>query len=304
MSNAEVRVSVGSTGDVPLSLLRQYGMFEVPLDITFILKDGTIEPHSDDGSFTLDNLFQRVSETGVIPKTAAPGPGVFMKIWSQYEGPIFPITAGHELSACYASAHAARNILLTRTDGPQRNNIEEPWEGLGLSLGEGFPAIIAAEQFEQGASVQEVRKTLDEVRLKTYVTALSESTEYFALSGKISGIQAWMGQVLHVKPCVIINEKGMIVPFRKYRTYGEAFKDLAEWAAENGPIERMAILHTGNEQVALDMRKAVEDINLFDPKNIIIAPTRRVIASHVGKNSIGFEFIGKKRGDIYVRPPR
>jgi DegV family protein with EDD domain len=287
---ALTHVSVGSTGDVPELLAKENNIIVVPGWITF----GGKKSIKDNPSYSFDDFFAEIEASKDFPKTSAPGIGVFKERWAQYDGPILPVTAGDKLSSFYTAAVAARNDLRELPEKERRMNIHEPWNSLSMSLGEGFPALIAAKMLAQGIPVTEVIRKLDEVRERTYVFALAQSSAYFEKSGRVSGTKAFVGKLLSIKPCVTAYDN-QIVPFKNYRTYTAAIAGLTEFAAEHGPIEYMAALHTGHEEIAQQMKEAIKKIGVFDPEKIIVAPVGKVVASHTGPNTLGFVFIGAPR---------
>lgn len=284
-----IRVSVGSTADISKELAKKHNIIVVPGLVTF--GEETIIDNPD---FLLPDLFAKIDASKDFPRTAAPGTEVFKMHWAEYDGPILPITAGDKISTFYNAAVLARTDLRELPDGQKRMNIYEPWNSLNVSLGEGFPALIAAEMLEQGVPIVDVIRKLDEVRERVYVFAVAESPEYFGKSGKISGTKAFLGQMLQIKPCVT-SYNNEIVPFKNYRTYRAANADLADFAEHNGPIERMAVLYTDNKTIAMDMVKVIQDRGIFDPKEIIVGPVTKVVASHTGRNTLGFVFVGAAR---------
>ena len=78
------------------------------------------------------------------------------------------------------------------------------------------------------------------------------------------------------------------------RTTKQANEKIMNFLLEGGPLERLAILHTGAESRAKEflntvMQKASQSM----PRDILIVNVTTVIGTHIGPNGLGFAAVRK-----------
>ena len=79
-----------------------------------------------------------------------------------------------------------------------------------------------------------------------------------------------------------------------WRTTKQANERMLNFLLEGGPLERLAILHTGAESRAREflnglMQKASQSV----PRDILMVNVTPVIGTHVGSNGLGFAAVRK-----------
>ncbi|MDQ3004754.1 MAG: DegV family protein, partial [Chloroflexota bacterium] len=92
----------------------------------------------------------------------------------------------------------------------------------------------------------------------------------------------------HVKPLIEI-ANGEVKALGAVRTTKQANEKMLNLLLQEGPLERLAILHTGAEPRAREflntlMQKASQSV----PRDILLVNVTTVIGTHVGPNGLGF----------------
>jgi fatty acid-binding protein DegV len=102
-----------------------------------------------------------------------------------------------------------------------------------------------------------------------------------------------LGGLLRIKPLIELMD-AEVKAVGAVRTTRQANERMAKFLLEGGPLERLAILHTGAESRARQflnelMQKASQSV----PRDILMVNVTTVIGTHVGPNGLGFAAVRK-----------
>ncbi len=276
-----VRIVTDSTCDLPEEIARQQAITVIPLNIN-IGNDTFL----DGVDLTRAEFYARLPEYSPSPKTAAPGPDVFKKVYERLadEGAqsILSIHISETLSATVNSARTAAEqftrIPVTVLDSSQ------------LSLGTGFLVEKAAVMSAAGETLEVIVSTLQKLMERTYVFASLKTLEYLRRSGRMNFALASFGELLQIKPLLHMH-RGKAAAHRT-RTQKRATERLLSWLNEYAPYEKLAVLHAGVQEEAESLREKIRPFLPNDEVSIIqITP---VIGAHLGIGALGFACISKE----------
>lgn len=76
---ASIKIFADSTCDLPADWIQRYEIGIVPLYVTF-----SDQTYKDGVDLSVPDLYRKVSETGKLPKTAAPSPADFIQAFTPY----------------------------------------------------------------------------------------------------------------------------------------------------------------------------------------------------------------------------
>jgi DegV family protein with EDD domain len=270
-----------STSDLPKYLIEQYELEVVP---SILILDG--KEYADGIGISREEFYTRLPSFQTQPTTAAPSIGDFS---TRYESlltrgcdHILSIHAPGQLTTIINSARQAAQ------DFPERITVID---SLSMSLGLGFQVIAAAEAAEMG--LQAALGAVESTRKRLQVFAAFDTLEYAKRSGRLPAVFATLGGLLHIKPMIELTN-GDVRPAGVVRTTKQANEKMISLLLEGGPLERLAILHTGAEQRAKEflntvMQKASQSV----PRDILIVNVTTVIGTHIGPNALGFAAVRK-----------
>jgi fatty acid-binding protein DegV len=78
------------------------------------------------------------------------------------------------------------------------------------------------------------------------------------------------------------------------RTTQQANERMARFLLEGGPLEKLAIMHTGAEPRARQfLNELMEKSSQSVPRDILMVNATTVIGTHVGPNGLGFAAVRK-----------
>ena len=232
-NSSNTRVVIDSSSNVPASIQAQYQMLEVPTVVNF----GT-DSFRTNIDLTPEAFYERLVADEHPPTTSQPPPKFFADAYQQAfaDGAehVIVVTISQKLSGTFASAQtAAREFGDQEMDaqGVQQTELYDErflfWDGDSISMGSGYQAIVAARLLETGIERAHLVDRLDEIRKSMIGFATLETLKYAARSGRISNLQASIGNLLQVKIILDI-QHGQILPTGRVRGRKRSLREIVD----------------------------------------------------------------------------
>lgn len=271
-----IRIVTDSTCDLPPEIVREQAITVLPLYINI----GSAS-YLDGVDLTRQEFYTRLPDYETFPKTAAPGAGQFSEIYNRLasEGAteILSIHISPTLSAVINSARSAaetvRMVSVTVIDSGQ------------LSMGLGFMVQMAAQAAASGRLLPEIITLVNDLKARSYVFAALKTTEFLHRSGRVSGFQNSLGNLLQIKPLLKMHNGKP--ESEKIRTSARAIRRLIELISEVNPVEKLALVHTNNYEGVQALWQQTRHLlpDIHDPIAVNVTP---VIGAHIGPGAVGF----------------
>ncbi len=227
-----VRVVTDSGADLPPEVVEALSITVVPLVVLLgneVLRDGI--------DLTTDQFFERLVTSPVHPSTSQPSVGAFQEAFEGLAGQtdaIVAVLVGAKFSGTVAAALLARDCLAA----PCRIEVVD---SEGASLGLGFAVAAAARAAKAGADVEEVIAAAESVVRRQHTMAMLDTLEYARRGGRLSRVEALLGNLLHVKP--ILSIKTEVRPLSRARTRAAGIKRMFDLAMAYPRIEEVGVMH-------------------------------------------------------------
>ena len=270
-----IRIVTDSSCDLPGDLAAAHRIAVVPLTIRF-----GDEEFTDGVDLSGDEFWDRVAGDDALPETATPSVGRFTEAYRELvsEGAdgIVVVCISERMSGTAGSARIAAEQV---TAGIPIRVIDSETVTLGL----GFAAIAAAERASAGAGIEAVVAATTETAGRTDVFAALDTLDHLHRGGRIGGAQAFIGDMLRVKPLIKI-EGGVVEAAGRIRTRKRAVAAILDHLSEVGPqLERVGVIHSGSD----DLDTIVEAATGAAPTPPIIARLGPVVGTHAGPGVLG-----------------
>ncbi len=275
----KIGIVTDSTCDLPVALVEQQGLEVIP---SILVLDG--KEYIDGQTITRDEFYRQLPALRTPPTTAAPAMGEYS---SRYESllsrgceHVISIHAAGKLTSIVNTARLAARDFEGRVTCVDSGS---------LSLGVGFQVLAAAEAAEMG--LQAALAAIESAQKRLKVNAALDTMEYLRRSGRVPGAVAALGGLLSIKPLVDLTD-GVVKAIAAVRTTHQANDRLLNFLLDCGPLERLAVLHSGLESRAREfldvlMQKASQSV----PRDILLVNVTTVIGTHVGPHGLGFAAI-------------
>lgn len=216
-----VGVVTDSTADLPLDLADELDLRIVPMSVTF--RDATFISRV---TISDEEFYERLATTDVLPTTAQPNPAWFEEAYAD--------CADDGLEAC-VSLHLSRELSGTvasarraAEDAPLPVHVEDSRQvGGGLAL----MALAALRAADQGSDLDGVLTAARRVRDGVVNVMVVDTLENLRRGGRVSGMQALVGNVLRVRPILGVRD-GRVEPLERARTTTRALDRLVDRVVE------------------------------------------------------------------------
>ncbi len=273
-----VKIVVDSTADLPPDVTADLDITVIPCLIRF--GDQTFREGVD---MSRAEFFARLQTDPHFPGTAAPAPGVFEETYRRLAAETDAVVSIH-LSPQYSGIFNAARLGAEAVADSLRVVLVDAGQ---ISLGMGLITMVVAEAARDGASLQEILDLLDDLKPRTHLFATLNTLDNLRRGGRVSGLVARVGNLLHIKPILHVHQ-GQILLHDRVRSWERAQWHLVETVRTMAPFERVMLIHTQRPEAAQALGQALADLL---PPHTYTFEVGTTIGIHVGIGAAGVAFI-------------
>ena len=269
-----IHIVTDSASDISLEEAKELGIEIVPLSVRF----GEAE-YTDLIDLSVSDFYQKMSESDLLPSTAAPSPGAFEAAFKRCieagaEG-VVCINLSLALSATGQAAQLAADALVD-TITVKCIDSKSITSGLGTIIRK------AASAAKAGKSMDEIVSLVEGLASKTRIFATLDTLENLKKGGRIGGAKA-----IQFKPCLDLSS-GEVVEAGRQRTRKKSLMWLKEVLENEGEITDLCIIH-GDAPDVEEFADLISD--LVPQENIRINQLGAVIGTHGGPRVLGVTYL-------------
>ena len=278
----KIRITADSTCDLSESLLQQYEISILPLNIVLDMKS-----YSDGEEISPDEIYAWAEKMRKTPKTAAVSFDRALEAASAFQ------KNGEEMIFFGISEAMSTTCNVMRMVKEELNYTDMyVIDSQNLSTGIGLQVLRAAELAGQGLSAREIAAQIERERSRVRASFVIERLDYLAMGGRCSAVAALLGGKLKLKPRIEVTD-GKMQAGKKYR--GNQDKVILKYVQDmedqlrRAEPHRVFITHSGCEEAVL---RSVEEYlkGLHHFEEILITRAGGVISSHCGPGTLGVLF--------------
>ncbi len=281
----KVKIITDTACDLTMDFLAAEGIGVVPMTINFPERS-----YRDGFDLGREEFYRLLTSAEKLPTTAQPTPGDFLQVMQEAVAAgqeVVVITISSGMSGTYESA------LLAREQIDQKEKIAV-FDSRTASLGQGLIVLKAQEMAAAGKGKNEIIKELTGIRSRLYSVFTLDTLEYLQKGGRVSRVQAVMGDVLNIKPILEVNKEGRIVPREKARGRRRAIKRLLEIMASDGRELYNQLITIGHSRCEEEAVAFGEEIKKhYNTKEIRIGEISSTVGTHTGPGCIAVFFQGE-----------
>lgn len=282
---AKIKITCDSTCDLTPELYSKINADIIPLGV--LLGD---ELKKDGVDVSVQELYDYVDRTGVLPKTSAISEYEYLEKWRPYveDGySVIHFNISSSISACHQNARIAAEEL---------GNVY-PIDTLSLSSGSGMLALKAFELSQEGLSAAEIVAQIYEWRRRLDVSFVLQTLEYLQKGGRCSSVLAFGANLLKLRPEIVLQPDGSMDVGKKYR--GSAFKSITDYVRGRlegrDDVDKSVVFvvnsYADEEAVKETVRIVKEDYGF---KEVYQTKAGSTISSHCGAGTLGIMFYKTK----------
>jgi DegV family protein with EDD domain len=254
--------------------------------------------HSVPLTFTLDGetyrsgidiepaaFYELLAGTKSFPTTSQPAPGDFAAVYHRL------VAAGdRDILSIHISSGLSGTLNAARLGAEQVPEAHVNFvDTLTLSAAQGWEVEAASRMNQAGWPLERILATLDRIRSATELFYTLETLKYLEHGGRISHIQALLGQILDLKPIIGVEKvHGTYVVHARERSMKRALQKLVEILVEQfgtGQPMRMQVLHGHNAAGAAEMVSLLAQ--RFVAHILPVGAIAPVLGAHTGPGLVG-----------------
>ena len=283
------QIITDSTCDFPNGYYETRNVTVVPLTVSF--RGQEMEDTNDDSLHTVYEALR----AGEAATTSAVNPQRWasaMEPWLRQGRDLLVLAFSSGLSTTYQSAVIAAEDLGEKY--PDRKILVV--DTLAASLGEGLLLWHACKRRDEGMSLNDLHRWVEENKLHVCQWFTVDDLMYLKRGGRISAATAIVGTMLQIKPVLHVDNEGHLISKAKCRGRKASIEALARKLRETGAgwdNRFVTISHGDCLEDALYLEKLLKE--QCGVEEVQISYVGAVIGSHAGPGTVALFFLGSQR---------
>ncbi|HBI92321.1 MAG TPA: DegV family protein [Terrisporobacter glycolicus] len=268
----EIKIICDSLSDVNKEYLEKYDIDVVPL--TVILNE---KEYRDGIDMQPEEFYRILREENAYPKTSQATYAQFKEIFDKYTKDGKKILY---ISGSAAATGTCQSAIMAKNDTEGEIYI---YDSNNLTFGAGFFVVKAAEMINEGKTIEEVFKALDEIKEKYVLMFSVDTLEYLKKGGRISSTKATVGSLLNIKPILEVKD-GLVSQVGQVRGKKNVLNKMIECIKERlGDDLEQEEVYIGYSDDLKEREKLTEIAKeVFKPKKIGYFIIGTCVGSHSG----------------------
>jgi len=282
------KVFVDTDEEVTLQKAQEYGfnLISMPYELNGVLyyPYKTLEPFDYKGYY--DTL-----RSGVIPTTSALNFEEYIKYFEPVFAEGYDILYAHfssAMSASFGFMKKAVDELLEKYPGRKFYTIDT----MSITIGSYIIVDELGQMYKRGASLEEMlewgRKEVQHFACYFF----ADDLKFFRKSGRVSSLASLFGNLIGIRPIIVIDENGVMRSIDKTRGRMNAIDYLMNKIDELGLDvlnHKIVIGHTDSGEIVETLKNKLVD-KYGDKVEIEIICVNPTIGGHCGPNGVGVAF--------------
>ena len=175
-------------------------------------------------------------------------------------------------------------------------------DSLGASSGYGLLMDTAADKRDEGLTVDECAKWIEDNRLKLHHWFFSTDLSFYVKGGRISKTAAIFGGLLEICPLLNMDDQGRLIPRYKIRTKKKVIRECVRKMEEHarGGHDYDGKCYISMSACLPEARAVADLVEEKFPKldgRVVINSVGTTIGSHTGPGTVALFFWGDERVD-------
>lgn len=280
-------IIIDSTAYASEELISHPDIYELKFTARF---DDGVEFLDSSDPIIQEQFYTKLQMEETLPKTSQPAPGKYMGLIEAI------IEKGYDQVLCIHISRPFSGIYQTAqmvtTDYAEQITAKIV-DSKGTSLVIEAMVIQALEMLDKGLALQEIYEKLDWVARKSTIYLTVSDLENVVKGGRLRPTQAIIGNMLKIKPLLVVGESGEVQLLDKIRTDKRMNRRLAQIAKEavtkypNGIM--LGFAHALDKQrMTVAIETVIKAVPNHNPQTATLGP---VIGTHTGTGAIGMAII-------------
>lgn len=275
----KIALLTDSACDLPQELIHKLNINVLPLKIIYPGKE-----YSDRVDIEPQAVYDKMPAE--IPTTSMPCVGEIKCAIDKIKSEGFTHLLAVHLSSGLSGTYEAVQMMTKDID----NLIVTVIDTKTLSMAQGWMVLDAARNIAKGLSFDKVVEQLYKLKPKVHIYYVLETLDYLRRGGRIGRVAGMLGEFLHLKPIISVDEEGKYYTYCKARGRNKSIERLIQIAEENikDKPAYLAIMHGGARKEAEEILQRLR--HLPNVKEIVTSDISPALGVHTGPGLLGVCF--------------
>ncbi len=252
----KIAIITDSGCDIPSELTEKYDIKVLPLKV--IYPEGE---YCDRVDIQPAEVYQNMPDR--IPTTSLPSPQEIKALLEKIREEGFTHVLAVHLSSNLSGTFNAVKMAARDFEGLIVKTIDTKT----LSMASGWMVLEAARNIASGFSLEKAAENLQKIRPKIHGFYVIETLEYLRKGGRIGTVASMLGQFLHLKPIISVDQDGKYFTYCKAKGRRKSIEKLVQIVEEKVKNQqiRLAVLNGGSGAEFDALVKRLKDLpNIID----------------------------------------
>ena len=236
----------------------------------------------DDAGFNQAEFLKKVAECPTCPRSSCPSPDRYKQSFDCDADHIYVVTLSANLSGSHNSAVLGKNLYEEKHKDKKIHVVDSR----SASCGEAQITLKAMELEEQGLSLEEIVKRLEDFRDEMNTYFVLNNLETLRKNGRLTGVKALVASTLNIKPVMGATAEGTIIQLGQAIGFKKALQKLADTVVQgtkNPQKKCLMITHCNNPAKAESVRQMIlEKVQFADSRILDTAGISSMYANDGG----------------------
>lgn len=281
-----LRIITDSACDLPKEIAKEYGIEVIPTPVII----GGVDQF-DGETVQSKEFYQILREKKTEISTYHINTYMFMEHFEPYAkrgDELIYICFSTGIAGTFNAANQAKEELLETYPEFDLTILDSKCASIGF----GLVVLYAGKMYQAGAAKQEIIEAIQYHCAHMNHVFTVDTLEYLLKGGRISKSSAIAGEILNIRPIIIVDENGSLKATEKVRGRNKSIQRLVEYVGEKGANlseQIVGIVHGDDEETLQKVKKMLNEkygITLTVENYVGCA-----IGAHTGPGIIGITFL-------------
>ncbi|MEN8433040.1 DegV family protein [Clostridium septicum] len=272
----KIAILTDSASDLSIEILKENNIHLFPLRIIY-----SNEEFEDKITITPEEVYKKLPIE--IPTTSLPSPKTSEKVLKKLEDEGYTHVIAISVSSGLSGTFNAFRLALEE----HPNLISYVYDSKIIGFPQGVLVLEASRLVKNGQSFEDIIKELPKIRENITGYFTLNTLEYLKKGGRIGRLAGTIGQFLHLKPIITVDDNGVYYASNKVRGRKQSLSKMIEilqshlneskcnvWVLEGGCVDEVLAF---SESI-----KSLDNVNFMG-----IMPVGAMVAVHSGPGMVG-----------------
>lgn len=265
------------------------------ISMPYRVNDKEIYPYVDFKEFDYHNFYDLLRK-GTLPTTSGLSPQQYIEYFEP------ELKKGNDIlyvhfSGSMSGTFDSMRLAIKDLEEKYPNNKIYLLDTLGITIGSYNICLEVGDMYLEGKSIQVILEWGKKEVQKFAVYFYADDLKFFRKSGRVSGLAAFFGGMVGIRPIITMNEEGKMVTYGKARGRIQTLTklvDVVEELEDHIKDHRVVIAHADCIEIANILEELLKD-RFGEDLDVVYSVVNPTAGSHCGPNAVGVSFHAKHR---------